>query len=459
MAKIIPISSKEPAPDIRRVPRQGLFLEVAKSSYENLLNSEADVPGLVADTPALRTDLRLAFAYDDEIRQCWESLLSAALRVDKYLQHSNPKIVKVTTALLNEHYVHLVKMAARAWLYGYSVQECIWEKKTGGDVDGYYGYKAVIDKPFEWFFPARTGELYFYPATASGLSNLILPTSVASATGARVEVDTQFKFLLTRHNPTHNNPRGDAMLAYLFMPFFFRKVTWQFWMQFLERMGIPLLVGKGADTKAIMTALTNAVQDAVIAVPTDTDVNVVQATSQGGAFSNSEDSLIRRIQKIIIGSTLTSDTGQGGQGSKALGSVHADVRIDKVAGILDIVQPTIQTALNAFTAINFPGEVAPQLHFPQSKGLEAARASRDATLAPSLQANRLRLTVAYYQRWYGFAADELEAVPETAPAAQQGTLQNGNAAPDPQNPDGRAAAGGNNPSGDQQPANGGGQNV
>jgi hypothetical protein len=122
--------------------------------------------------------------------------------------------------------------------------------------------------------PLRDGTLWF-----RRVFNVIIPSAIPAISGLPLnaeQVDTTFKFLLTKHKPTWANPRGKALLAYLFWPWFFRKATWQFWMQFLERNGQPLLVGTGNDPAQIAEQLALAVQDAVIGVPKETTIEAIQ---------------------------------------------------------------------------------------------------------------------------------------------------------------------------------------
>jgi phage gp29-like protein len=315
--------------------------------------------------------------------------------VDWRLEGGSEEVRVWMTDQLKRHYDMIVQSAWNAKLYGYNVMERIWAK-----VDGQYIVDRISEKPFEWFVPKRDGTLLYRKN-----SSIIVNDDLLAVQG--VIVDTNFKFLLTQNKPTWKNPRGKALLAYLFWPWFYRKATWQFWMQFLERNGQPLLLGEGADPAQIAQQLAMAVQDAVIAVPTGTKVSTVAPSNRGEAFNLAEDRLVRRIQKILLGQTLTSDVAIKGSGAKALGDVHNEVRLDKTIGDLKVVGPTIQNYLDALRFLNFPSSRPVNLVYAIDRGLETGRATRDATL---INTGNIEFTDQYYTREYGFKKGDFKII-------------------------------------------------
>lgn len=387
--------------------KRSLFGEVATDSSYFWKNLELfDVSQLVLDSAATRSDLRIIEESDDEVEQCLETRIDTLLGVDWRLEGGSESVRDWLTEQLLKHYDTIITNAFMARLYGYSVQERIY----GMGVDGRIVVERVSEKPFEWFVPRRDGTLWFRPLTAG----IILPGASGSEMMDGIQVDTSFKFLLTRHKPTWKNPRGKALLAYLFWPWFYRKATWQFWMQFLERSGQPLLVGSGADPAQMAAQLALAVQDAVIAVPKDAKVDSIGGQSKGESFNAAEDRLVRRIQKVLLGQTLTSDSGGDGKGAKALGVVHNEVRLDKTIGDLKLVGPTCQNYIDALLALNFPSSRPVKLVYAIDRGLETARANRDSTL---VNTGNLEFTEQYYQREYGFKDGDIK-VKEVAAAKQ-----------------------------------------
>lgn len=369
--------------------RKSLFGEVAgRDSFFDQNIELFDVNNLVLDSRASRSDLRIIEASDDEVQQCIETRMDTLVGVDWRLDGGSEEVRDWLTEQVKRHYDGIVRRAWTAKLYGYSVLERIWAKE-----DNYYVVERVSEKPFEWFIPKRDGTLWY-----KRNSTILIPTTENTAFNG-VQVDTNFKFLVTKNDSTWLNPRGKPLLAYLFWPWFYRKATWQFWMQFLERNGQPLLVGKGDDPAQIASQLALAVQDAVIGVPRGTEVDAISPANKGEAFNLAEDRLVRRIQKVLLGQTLTSDVAMKGSGAKALGEVHNEVRLDKTIGDLKLVGPTIQNYIDALRLINFPSSRPVNLVYAVDRGLETARANRDAALVNS---GNITFTEEYFIREYGF---------------------------------------------------------
>lgn len=374
-----------------------------------------DVSQLVLDSIATRSDLRLIEESDDEVQQCLETRIDTLLGIDYRLDGGSDAVKEFLAAQLKRHYDTIVTNAFNAKLYGYSVMERVWAYR-----DGYWIVDRLPEKPFEWFIPKRDETLWYRKN-----SPIVVPAGEQYGYPLEGEqVDTEFKFLLTRHKPTWKNPRGRPLLAYLFWPWFYRKITWQFWMQFLERSGSPLLVGKGSDPAAIAIQLAAAIQDAVIGVPKDGEVEAISPANKGEAFGLAEDRLVRRIQKVLLGQTLTSDTAVKGSGAKSLGEVHEDVRQQKTVGDLKIVGPTVQNYIDALIRLNFPSSRPVRLIYNLEQELGLARAGRDVTW---LNTGVIGLTKEYFMRKHGLLEDEFEvlSVKEQAAAALKAKEQAG----------------------------------
>jgi hypothetical protein len=106
-----------------------------------------------------------------------------------------------------------------------------------------------------------------------------------------------------------------------------------------------------------------------------------------------------------LGQTLTSDSGGGGKGSKALGEVHNEVRLDKTIGDLKLVRPSVQNYIDALRMLNFPSSTPVKLVYAIDRGLESGRANRDSTLSNSWSDRKL--SDEYYMREYGFKKGDI----------------------------------------------------
>ena len=180
------------------------------------------------------------------------------------------------------------------------------------------------------------------------------------------------------------------------------------WAKFVEQFGMPMLVGKSAVGKNddMRDALLRAHASRVLAVSATDTVEVTAAGSSSGNASGTYDTfdknLERRIQKVILGGTLTS--GTDGSGSRALGEVHLEVQNSKYKADIRMIMPTIQAILNALCDLN--GWQRHRIIIGEEKSLEAPKADRDVKLK-NAGAN---LTSQYFQREYGLQDGDIAEV-------------------------------------------------
>jgi phage gp29-like protein len=139
------------------------------------------------------------------------------------------------------------------------------------------------------------------------------------------------------------------------LPYQYNKVLGQV----LRTLWYTNLIGKvgGKDRKqddidAMTSALLNAHAQSVMSIGAEDSETIGGSSSNGGstAFEAFDNVLTRRIQKVVLGQTLTS--GTDGVGSRALGEVHNDVRLDKRNSDLRMITPTIQELIDALCLLN-----------------------------------------------------------------------------------------------------------
>ena len=366
--------------------------EVALEQVLSALSRLPD-PDLVIDQLGMsRADLR-KLETDDEISAALETRREAVIATPWRLEPAEGEPVQWLHDTLAPHLEALLRGAWTALPYGYSVQEVVYRPDPVRGARG-IGLERVVDKPLEWFEPRRDGSLWYTPPTGLG-------------SGVPVPVDTQVKFLLTRRSPTYRNPYGEALLSRCYWPWFFRHNGWRFWMRFIERFAEPLLLGQVFDPQGFIAAMRAMGLEAVVGVGKE---EAIQAITPGtaGEFEKLELALSRRIQKLILGQTLTSEVGKSG--SYAAAQVHNEVRQDKRNADLRLVSGTVQHLVEALWALNALPGPAPRFVLADDTGLETARAERDAKLLPVLIASGLTLTQDYYLDNYDYAQSHLSQV-------------------------------------------------
>jgi phage gp29-like protein len=105
------------------------------------------------------------------------------------------------------------------------------------------------------------------------------------------------------------------------------------WMRFLDRYGMPFIVGKFAsgnekDKTILMAAFSAAKKIFGLAVSNSTAVEIIEASQSGAdAFNKFHDICQREKSKLILGQTLSAQTDATGQGS-GVADLQGDVRED-----------------------------------------------------------------------------------------------------------------------------------
>jgi phage gp29-like protein len=361
---------------------------------ERLLTQMPDPDQTLLKAGLKRTDLR-ALESDDEIAAAIETRRESLIATPWRLEPGTGRAVNFIWEQLDAHLPNVLRTAFNAVLYGYSVQEVIYKKLDNGRI----GIGSVVEKPFEWFEPLNTGELVYR-------NNYDMEG---------VYVDTRYKFLLAKRNTTYRNPYGESLLAKLYWPWLFRVNGWKFWVKALERTGTPFLKGTAPDrndidgtpyTELLNTVLQQAVQNAVLALPEGWDAEFMSAAQTQSSFEQFESAVTKRIQKLILGQTLTSDVT--GNGSYAAAKVHDNVRTDRRNADIRLATQVVQNLINALHQLNGFSGMPPTIVIDDGQGLETERAERDAKL---VQAGILTLTPDYLLRAYDFEPDDF-TVPE-----------------------------------------------
>ena len=340
-----------------------------------------------------RKDLRMLLA-DDEIAAAVNTRLDALIGTTWKLD-STSRAAKFVQTELSRVIQKVLTIALDGRWYGYSVAEIIY-RDDGTQI----GIQSVLEKPFEYFLPKADGSLWFVGGTN---------------TVQQVELKDMRKFIYSTSRVTERQPMGEALFSRLYFAYSFRQAGFEFWVQWLERFGTPLLVGKGIDPDAVAQALASARRHASIGVGLDGDVKMLQDTSNGTQFVEFNRVISERIQKMILGQTLT--TSVGASGSYAAAKIHNEVRGDKRKSDIRLVTPVVQKLVNDLWQLNnFAGE-PPKFIMEDETGLEVERAGRDAILAEKLG---VKFSTQYLQEQYALKAGDFTLdVAAPAPTATQ----------------------------------------
>lgn len=353
----------------------------------------AEDPDLVLKNAGLkRHDLR-RLETDDEIFQALETRREAAVSTPWHLDPFDKPEHEWLWLELNRVLPSALSGFWDAVPYGYSVVETVYTPQSLFD-PGKIGIFSSVQKPMEWFIPRYDGTLI---------------TQIPDK--EKAEGDVVFKYVLTQRNAQYRNPYGEALLARAYWPWMFRTNGWRFWMTRLNRFADPLLVGNVEDPSAWVAKMKELGYEALVAVGPDEKVTPVVGSS-GAEFPQLERAVSGRIQKLILGQTLTSDVGSSG--SYAAAKVHNEVRDDKRTSDIKLLASSTQKIINALWLLNGLQE-PPTFVMADDSGLETERAERDALL---VQAGIIKLLPKYIVNKYDYEPDEFVMAEDTGPATK-----------------------------------------
>lgn len=125
------------------------------------------------------------------------------------------------------------------------------------------------------------------------------------------------------------------------------------WAAFNEVFGMPLRLGKydpaasQADREALVRAVRNLGSDAAGVISKATEIEFVEAGSQGGKanpYQSMAEFCNREMSKAVLGQTLTTDT-TGATGTYAAATIQAQVRRDLVEADAQALAATLREQL------------------------------------------------------------------------------------------------------------------
>ncbi len=319
----------------------GLMTSVAVENLAFAMGRAADVDEVLRQAGLSRQRLSVLMT-DDEISQAMETRLDAVLNAPWRFVEDHGEQTIFLKELFTKWHFEIVSGAWEACPYGYSVLEANYKI----DENSRFTLAEIMVKPLEWFEPKNNGELIFRKPQSSAEVNVFKTYPL--------------KFFLTRRKPSFKQPYGEALLTKLYWIWYFKTSSTKFWVKFLERFGSPLLIGKVGgqnrkqqDIDAMTSALLNAHAQSILSIPAEDEVTTVGTNFSGAgasAFEAFDKVMVRRVQKVVLGQTLTSENEGGG--SRALGEVHNEVRMDKRNSDLRMISPTVQELIDALCILN-----------------------------------------------------------------------------------------------------------
>jgi phage gp29-like protein len=318
----------------------------------------------------------------------WSAVLSMEHGLAREASTATPaRVRKACEALLARlDLQRIVRQLTDGAMYGFRVAEIMW-----APMDGLIQPADLVAKPGEWFgFDPETAALKFRPR--GSLQGELVPAR---------------KFIVVGSMRSWENPYGEPDLASVFWPVTFKRGGLKFWVQFVEKYGMPWAVGKLPRTStqeehdALADKLSAMVRDAIATVPDDASVELLSIS--GSANSDMHERMLNwcnaEISVALLGNNQSVEANSNRASATAAQSVEAALRDDDAA----MVAAGINELLAHFVAVNWPGATPPVFAFWQTEEIDETLAKRDETLRKA----GATFTTQYFLRAYKLQPGDL----------------------------------------------------
>jgi len=274
--------------------------------------------------------------------------------------------------------------------FGYQPFEVIW-KATNKK----WLITELISKPPEWFNYSTENQLQFI-----------------SKSNPQGKVVPEAKFIVARNRPSYLNPYGESHLSRCFWPVTFKKGGISFMIKFIEKYGMPWVVGKQPrniskkETEKFLKDLHQMVQDAVSVIPDDSSVDL---KDHGGRSSSSDAYLAgihyfdSAINKALLSNELSTSVSKEGGDVRGSGETQMEVSHKVIRSVAQMAEHVINCAIKLMWAQNYTG-TAPKVRIYEPKKVQKERAERDQILGNT----GIQFTKKYYMDNYALAEDDFE---------------------------------------------------
>ena len=387
MAK--PKNSNAVAPPVAQ-----LTTEIATFARDPFFNSWGGIIRPRDETLATRGGGRGIWIYDDikrdgEVFAALEKrtlgLLSRPLVVDAA---SDAPLDATAAEAVRAHFKRgrinrLTRTMCDAILKGFSVSEVMWGQHKG------------LFLPLQ--FKARDQRRFVFDEDG----NLRMLTRESMVKGIELP---ERKFIVHRCGDTDENPYGLGIGSRLFWLALFKRQGISFWLQFIDRFGSPMVLGKypPGTTPSDKLILDQAVQllrsGTSATMPDGMLIELLELKASGNITT--QEQLVRYCDEQIRTCVGLESGGKSGGGALAAAAIdRREVRLDVVKADDEEISETLQsTIVKWICEINFPGAEPPELHRDTDEPEDLdARVARDKTLFDM----GYRLTSEQVQETYG----------------------------------------------------------
>lgn len=262
--------------------------------------------------------------------------------------------------------------------------------------------KRIEAKPQEWFVFDKENEL-----------KIVDGASGRAATGAMNKLTDvpKYKFILSRHQPTFDNPYGEKILARCYWPVKLKQSSIESWLELIEKYGVPYLIGVVADTatevekEAVINDLLEMIKNNVATRGETQQIEIKEQMSYdvGQLFETMVEFQNKEISKAVLSVTLTIETGK--TGSYKASDTHRQML--EYIGISDkkIVESGLNKMFEYYTELNYGKESEKiRVKLTKKEAITDETAERDKLLTEI----GLKFSKEYFMKKYNLGAKDFE---------------------------------------------------
>ncbi len=232
----------------------------------------------------------------------------------------------------------LISSIFNAILFGFQPIEIIWKLDNTGELS--IVPDRFVPLPQEYFVFSPNGKLLL---KGNSLNEFVeLPEG---------------KMICPQYEATLQNPYGTALLSKCYWACTFKNGAFRFWMNFMERYGMPLLIGQyqryatTQEVEALADSLVNMAENSVIVAPEGIDIKLAEAsrTSSVELYYQLVRTCNAEISKALLSQTLTTELDSG---SYAASRTHYSIRREVIMSDLQFVQHYLQKLIDLIYKVN-----------------------------------------------------------------------------------------------------------
>lgn len=325
---------------------------------------------------------------DPHVWSCIQSRKSGLMSLENTLVKgsSSDAVFRIVSEMLgNIDIMQLERDVLEAPLFGYQPFEVVWQQ-SGRFIEPI----RVTPKPQEWFCFDTDGNFLYKKKGGSG------------------ELPPPMKIINITYEANYLNPYGHALLSKCFWPVSFKKGGIRFWVNYMERYGMPMLIAnytRGATFDEINTLareLAGMTEDSVLVAPEDIDLKMHEPArnSSVNLFRDMIKQCNAEISKALLSQTLTTELDMG---SYAASATHFKVRKEVIRSDAPLVEQAVNTLINYIGKLNFTGAAMPRFKLIVNDSDNMERIERDIKLTQA----GLKFSQSYWADTYGIREEDI----------------------------------------------------